>query len=101
MNKQIIPPTEEEKQNINKFIKSGYFEITQQGDYFFFGVKRGYLKQLKADYTLKKIKVLLNRTEELLNYGSICPECLSFCKYISEEETNAHYFKCLNCEVKQ
>jgi len=98
MNKQIIPPTEEEKNNIKEFLNCGYFEISGQ-NYKYFGVKKGYLKDLKVYYSVKEIKILLDRIEELINYGAICSECLSFCKYISEEDTNAYYFECLNCGV--
>ena len=93
----IDVPTEEEKQAILKFIDSGFFEIRTQGDYKFFGVKRGYLKQLKTEYTLKQIKRFLNRIEELLNLGAICENCLVFCEYWSEDDANADGFKCLNC----
>ena len=97
-NKQITPPTEEEKESIKEFLDNGNFEIKGK-NYLYFGVKRGYLKDLKVYYSVEEIKVLLDRIEELLNYGAMCSECLRFCKFISEYENNAYYFECVNCGV--
>jgi hypothetical protein len=99
LNKEIEKPTKEEEIKILNFLNSGYFEIIKQGNYYFFGVKKGYLKQLRVYYSLSEIKSLLNRIEQLINIGIMCPNCLDFCDYIQESEINVKGFNCLNCGV--
>ena len=93
---KVEPPTELEKIILKQFIDYGVFEIKKQGDYKFFGIKWGLLKVMKRNYKQKDILKYINRIEDLLNYGAICEECLSFCKasYTYDEKL---IFTCLNC----
>lgn len=85
------------QEKLSLFIGCGYFEIKQQGNYLFFGVKEGYLKPLiNRGYTKKQILNFLNLIEWGLNNGFICPECLEIARIFVDSETNALISECSN-----
>jgi len=86
------------REDLNKFIESGFFEITEQGEYLFFGVKKGYLKALKEKgYKQKQILTYLNLIEYGLNNGLVCHKCLSIGVY-SVDEVNVFNSYCNKCK---
>ena len=93
----INKPTEEEEERIINFLNNGYFTIHEIRNNFILGVKKGYTKQLyNKGYNKKEIVSLLNRIENLINYGAICSNCLIFTKAEITED-NKLYFNCLKC----
>ena len=83
------------RDELNNFVYDNFvFEIKQQGNYLFLGIKKGFSRLVCKKYKKAIVIKYLNLLEYGLNDGLVCEKCLRVGRFATDE-TGAFISKCL------